>query len=399
MQSQLPLPNVNRNWIGGDPECFLVDKRGYIGPIHRFENKIPTSFSKPIGHRDGAAFEFNIAPGLCRGNVMGGVQEQIKKIVAFAAQNELHMQMRAQGRILNEYLTDAPPDMMKGGCDPDYDAYSGLRKEPNRYANNFRYAGGHMHFGIDTQPSDHEKVEVYAGAVSLLDIFVGIPLVAIGGDMTAKEEAARRCYYGQAGSFRVQPHGFEYRTPSSFLYSAPEILSGLFGMARIVINSYFNNIDERVGTSLDSMRKANANLRILDEMTVRHIIDMVDVREAQRFCLEELFPRIGYLDRGISQSYTRDYSTIATGLAALTYGATQGHYLSRNVVSNWQSSRGPAIALSQYDHWPWYKYVRELVPNWFEPSRGSIAYGYQLCPTSCKTCKGLGFPTHKGDVY
>lgn len=368
---KIPLPNTARFSIGGDPEGFLLDKKGYIAPLHHLEKDFPVYFNTPVWRRDGCAIEWNPHPERCRESFLYGIRGTLNKLNDFASRREGHFVLRAKARTLTKYLADAPDDMKQGGCDPDYDAYSGMLKTPRSYRTNARYAGGHVHFGVHESNSERagyvklpedELVERYAGVITLLDQYVGIPLVAIGGSQQATGEAERRRYYGQAGSFRVQPHGFEYRVPSSYLYSSPVLLSGMLGMARIVVNSYFLNTHEQLVLNTEKSQKASKQLRLLDEITVRHIIDTHDYLAAQAWCMEVLFPSIGYV-QNVSNSSSKDFHIIATALAALTYGSMQEHFLSTNLATNWIDFYGPAWALAMRNGWGWYKYVQEFTKH------------------------------------
>jgi len=80
--------------------------------------------------------------------------------------------------------------------------------------------GGHIHLG--TAPS--------AGLVRALDSYLAVPLFLIEDPHRARE---RRTRYGFLGEIRLQPHGFEYRTPSSWLWS-PDVTRGVIALARII---------------------------------------------------------------------------------------------------------------------------------------------------------------------
>ncbi|MCY0876404.1 MAG: hypothetical protein OWT28_09060 [Firmicutes bacterium] len=81
--------------------------------------------------------------------------------------------------------------------------------------------GGHIHFsGLP-----------YTGRlVSLLDVYVGLPLMLIEDPVSASR---RRPRYGFLGDIRHKAWGFEYRTPSSFLVD-PDLAQGALALAYVV---------------------------------------------------------------------------------------------------------------------------------------------------------------------
>lgn len=81
-------------------------------------------------------------------------------------------------------------------------------------------AGGHIHFGMPPN----------AQLVRALDNYLAVPLVLIEN----RERAVlRRSRYGFLGEIRLQPHGFEYRTLSSWLWS-PRVTLGVMALAHVI---------------------------------------------------------------------------------------------------------------------------------------------------------------------
>lgn len=86
--------------------------------------------------------------------------------------------------------------------------------------------GGHIHFSGLPRVSGH--------LLRALDTYVGLPLFLVEDTDTARQ---RRPVYGYLGDFRPQPHGFEYRTPSSWLIS-PGFARAAFCLAKLVAVNY-----------------------------------------------------------------------------------------------------------------------------------------------------------------
>ncbi|MZP28572.1 hypothetical protein GTO91_02380 [Heliobacterium undosum] len=85
--------------------------------------------------------------------------------------------------------------------------------------------GGHIHFG-GLQPNSR--------LIRALDQYLALPLLYLENPETA---ARRRQFYGALGDFRVKPHGFEYRTPGSWLAS-PETAWIALHLAAVVAQHY-----------------------------------------------------------------------------------------------------------------------------------------------------------------
>lgn len=82
--------------------------------------------------------------------------------------------------------------------------------------------GGHIHFsGLG---------RVSGQLLRALDTYLMIPLFLIEDQATAH---LRRPRYGFLGDYRPQPHGFEYRTPASWLIS-PRIARAALALAKVV---------------------------------------------------------------------------------------------------------------------------------------------------------------------
>ncbi|MTV47961.1 hypothetical protein GJ688_03080 [Heliobacillus mobilis] len=85
--------------------------------------------------------------------------------------------------------------------------------------------GGHIHFG-GLRPNSQ--------LIRALDQYLAMPLLFLENGETA---ARRRQFYGSLGDYRLKPHGFEYRTPSSWLTS-PELAWVALSLASLVGRCY-----------------------------------------------------------------------------------------------------------------------------------------------------------------
>lgn len=85
--------------------------------------------------------------------------------------------------------------------------------------------GGHIHFG-GVRPSSR--------LLRTLDTYFGLLLMLLENSAAGRR---RRAKYGFLGDFRLQPHGFEYRTPGSWLIS-PRIAKAALCLAWFVSRNY-----------------------------------------------------------------------------------------------------------------------------------------------------------------
>jgi len=89
------------------------------------------------------------------------------------------------------------------GCDPDFDAW-GMCENPviDLEETTTRYAGGHLHFGLD-YASSPSKVTAF---IKRLDASIGVGMLAIFG------VSDRFKTYGRFGAHRPKSYGVEYRS-------------------------------------------------------------------------------------------------------------------------------------------------------------------------------------------
>ncbi|WHS68347.1 hypothetical protein [Salmonella phage PKM.Hi.22.6] len=95
------------------------------------------------------------------------------------------------------------------GCEPDYNALTGMRNpKPQAADPGLRTAGGHIHVGYDTVTTVTSESQKVLGV--MCDYFLGLPALLLDGDDRRKE------LYGKAGACRFKPYGIEYRVMSNF---------------------------------------------------------------------------------------------------------------------------------------------------------------------------------------
>lgn len=286
--------------FGADPELFVVKAdNGYAYSAHLLDwpkegmrVRVPSTSSSARLDRDGFAVEVHPEATYCRDwsvpNTAAILREFRKKFP------EWKLSAKPMLRLTNEALKNAPPDVMGYGCVPDMDAYSLEEKAPETtgYHDNYRYAGGHIHLAmpwgmhpaysymnVPVAPREL-RAKLTALAAIALDIKFGVPLVAVIGRVNDYGEAARRRYYGQAGSYREKPYGIEYRVPSSAVMLSPVLWTWAIGAARTVLASMGTITTE------NGLMQSYRRLERYDFDRVRYIIDNHDVAEARKFLVD-----------------------------------------------------------------------------------------------------------------
>jgi hypothetical protein len=76
---------------------------------------------------------------------------------------------------------------------------------------------GHIHISYD-----NHNPEMSMKIVKALDLYLSIPLVLMEPDNK------RKTMYGKAGAYRLTKYGLEYRSPSNFIFSSPELMKWAF---------------------------------------------------------------------------------------------------------------------------------------------------------------------------
>lgn len=194
--------------IGADPEFFLVDKKtnkvvpacGLFGGA-----KGSPIFLSPDGGflEDGAAVEFNVTP--C--DSLAEVKTKINDLILVFLNN--HANYTIHGASSAEFdLADIKkyPKAMQIGCAADLFAY-GVRVAPSVAAFKAnRFAGGHIHIGIDPWPEGLQKETL----VKALDF------VWMQDESKYLSDPYRWKFYGHPGLYRDTDYGVEYRSPDNW---------------------------------------------------------------------------------------------------------------------------------------------------------------------------------------
>jgi hypothetical protein len=216
--------------IGADPEVF-VRQRGVNVSGHAM---IPGTKKKPFAVKhgavqvDGTALEFNIDPASTKEEFVRNIQEVMAKLKSMIPA-DADLDISAVARYEEEYFRNLPVTAKELGCDPDFDAYTGVETERKQGDRPFRTAAGHIHIGW-TNGEDPFLAKHYQSCRTLvkdLDIWLGLPSVIF--DPESKD---RRDLYGKAGCFRPKSYGVEYRVLSNKWLQTPELTEWAFNQTK-----------------------------------------------------------------------------------------------------------------------------------------------------------------------
>lgn len=203
--------------LGCDPELFLADVNGrlkascgLIGGTKEAPQPLDELGKGFAIQEDNVAVEFNIPASADQREFVGNVARAMK-FIGDGVNSGLQLS------IVNLSAASFPEDELTSpkakefGCDPDFNAWTGLRNpKPKATDPNLRSCGGHVHVGYDKRTAP-----MYV--IRCMDLFLGVPSVLMDkGEL-------RKQLYGKAGAFRDKSYGVEYRTLSNFWVFDPRL--------------------------------------------------------------------------------------------------------------------------------------------------------------------------------
>ena len=115
------------------------------------------------------------------------------------------------------------------------------------------------------------------GAIWYSKILFGNMWMESIGKTEDELEKIRRKYYGQAGTYRIQPHGIEYRTPSGYWMTSPALTSLVTGLMRDAFTITYSDNEDYF---LDKVNTKN----------IRNIINECDYKKAKGVYYDLLKP-------------------------------------------------------------------------------------------------------------
>ena len=236
--------------VGSDPEIFVKQDGQFICAHNLIPGtkENPHKVDKGAVQVDGFALEFNIDPAANVQEFLLNHNTVMATLARMVPGYELAPVPVAD--FTKEYIAAQPEEARILGCDPDYDAYTGLANIKPQADMPMRTASGHVHIGWGKDMEDHND-QARAAAVQM-DFFLGLPSLFYDDDQR------RRSMYGKAGCYRLKPYGVEYRTLSNAWLLSQKRMAWVFnqvqeGMKQLMSgNALFDkygNISEIINTS------------------------------------------------------------------------------------------------------------------------------------------------------
>jgi len=269
--------------LGGDPEFFIfikdedgkyniisADKAGLPGKLEpiRFNAQGDSAFF------DGVQAEINFRHHTCREVITGNIKncilgtlEEVRKHLKM--DTPIHFAPLASVQITKDVIKVTDKECRRFGCSPDANIYSSDSiKYPDGSKFMTRFSGGHIHLGFSEikYQAAMKEADNLLNLVRTLDLIPGILSVCLS---QGNEELIRRKWYGKAGTYRMQAHGIEYRTLSSFWIASPQLVSIMYAAARDAFTLTVHEI-------------ASSVLETISETELQKTIDKCDVKNATR---------------------------------------------------------------------------------------------------------------------
>lgn len=252
--------------LASDPEMF-VKKGGHITSVAGLlgcSKSDKLDFEDTRIQEDNVLIEFDINP---HDNFMGFNQNLMRGVqLCNDLVNALDMEIAPSTSshvFTAEQIASFHKRALEFGCEPDFNALTGLRNPKPKAADpGLRTAGGHVHFGFDHLGTWNTENQKILGV--MCDYFLALPSMLIDPD------DRRRELYGKAGACRWKPYGIEYRTLSNFWIFDEANRRFVFDQANKAYNSTVDRDYHRM-------------VSIVDPNTIQEIINTNNKHQAEFF--------------------------------------------------------------------------------------------------------------------
>lgn len=236
--------------VGADPEVFVRQAGRFVsahGLIQGNKDR-PHKVDKGAVQVDGMALEFNIDPAESSDEFVLNISSVFDQLKAMVPQHEIAVVPVADFDM--DYIRAQPAEARELGCNPDFDAYTGIANVKPQAERPMRTAAGHVHIGWGENLAGHDE-QCRASTIQM-DFFLGLPSLFYDDDVR------RRGMYGRAGCYRAKPYGVEYRTLSNAWLLNKERMAWVFrntvkGMESLMGGDYlyerFGDVSEIINKS------------------------------------------------------------------------------------------------------------------------------------------------------
>ena len=198
--------------IGADPECFVGDGSGVRSIIGKMGGTKTHPRPMPIGEgfavqEDNVALEYNIPPSPTKELFVENISTAMD-FLSTVLYDKMGLHFVKDSAISFPDAELSHPLAHVFGCDPDFNAWTGLvNPKPRAEDRNLRSCGGHVHIGI--KGTEYEGLPIRE-IIKSCDLHLGVPSVIMDKGIKRKQ------LYGKGGAYRKKSYGPEYRTLSNF---------------------------------------------------------------------------------------------------------------------------------------------------------------------------------------
>lgn len=226
--------------LGADPEIFVENGEGKMIPAFSFLPSKYEPLRTPEGqtyYMDGLQCEFNVAPSSKISEALLSVRTGMKAVLRAGQQKDptARLSTKTVFDVPLSVLAELPVEFTEFGCMPSYNVYGITGRGGEGHTVPYRFAGGHIHFGITDSDEAMEKIP---SIVRALDATLGVACVSLFENL---DNPVRREYYGLAGEHRLPPHGLEYRALSCAWLFHKKLAETVLDLSRKVLVSVVND--------------------------------------------------------------------------------------------------------------------------------------------------------------
>lgn len=225
--------------IGADPEIFV--KRGGVNiSAHELvpgTKKNPYKVEMGAVQIDGTALEFNIEPATSADQFVLHIQTVMKQLGDMVRDKDATVDFDISPSVLyrKDIFDKIPASALELGCEPDYNAYTGLENErPDasrlKGKETLRTGSGHVHIGWTKGADIHDPAHFLDCRLLTKALDTVLGSAALNWDT----DRVRSQLYGAPGAFRPKPYGMEYRVLSNKWLSDPALVRFVYEVSRKV---------------------------------------------------------------------------------------------------------------------------------------------------------------------
>lgn len=218
--------------IGTDPELFLTNEEGVYFSGHDLlpgTKQNPFLVERGAVQVDGVACEFNIFPAETEDEFVKNINtvRSIMQEMVWQRRPDLTLTATPTAFFKPEYFFALPAHALALGCEPDFNAYTGVENDPPGTDEPFRTGSGHIHIGWTSGQDflDTEHFALCRRVVKQLDASL-YPL-----SLSWDSDTKRQQLYGKPGAFRPKHYGVEYRPLSNAYLRDEEVIRLVFQTA------------------------------------------------------------------------------------------------------------------------------------------------------------------------